>query len=256
MRDRPVGQQQLTHHIDEVTSQGGLVVVTSRGSPGESRDLLPMLRSRLVGGLVVPIAMPGLAARRALLGDWASLLGVSLAEDAANVLADLELSPPQLRGAVITLACTAKEQVRTIDVAAARRYVATHATVGEVALRTVAAKTARYFSLTLADLKSSSRHRHVVEARAVAMYLARRLTGLSLERIGAYFGDRDHTTVLHNCRRTEELQMADPLTRQAVTALEAALKRAVRSPVRRRKQTSSRKHGCGKPVIDLTLSGV
>ncbi len=256
LRDRPIAQQQLTHHIDEVVAHGGLVVVTIRTPPGESRELLPMLRSRLVGGLVVPIAMPGPAARRALLADWASLLGVSLAEDAADILAaGLEMSPPQLRGAIVTLACVPSGRVQAIDAAAARRYVAGQATTIDVALRTVAAKTARYFSLTLADLKSTSRHRHVVEARAVAMYLARRLTGLSLEQIGAYFGDRDHTTVLHNCRRTEELQIADPVTRQAVTALEESLKRAARSPTRLKRRAVV-KPARGKPVAGLALSGI
>jgi chromosomal replication initiator protein len=247
----------LIHHLDEVAAQGGLAVVTSREPPGESRDVMPMLRSRLVGGLVVPIVMPGLAARRALLADWAELLVVPLADNAADILAaGLELSPPQLRGAIVSLAYAAKGRAN-IDVAAARNYVAAHGTTGDIPLRTVAAKTARYFSLTLADLKSSSRHRSVVEARAVAMYLARRLTGLSLERIGAYFGDRDHTTVLHNCRRTEELQLTDAPTRQAVAALEESLKRTARrlrplSPARRKPSISSR----GKPVTGLTLSGV
>jgi chromosomal replication initiator protein len=241
--------------MDEVAAHGGLVVVTTRTPPGESRELLPMLRSRLISGLVVPLAMPGPAARKALLTDWASLLGVSLADDAAEILAaGLKLSPPQLRGAIVTLSYS-HGGVQAIDAAAARRYVAGQAPAGEVPLRTVAVKTARYFSLTLAELKSTSRHRHVVEARAVAMYLARQLTGLSLEQIGSYFGDRDHTTVLHNCRRTEELQLADPVTRQAVIALEESLKRAARSPARHKRRVSV-KLARGKPVAGLALSGL
>src|SRR5205814_8592432 len=116
-------------------------------------------------------------------------------------------------------------------------------------VRTVAAKAARYFGLTLADLKSSSRQRNVVEARGVALFRSRRLTGLSFERIGAYFGGRDHTTALHNCRRTEELQTIDPATRHAVTMLEDSLNRGTRSP--RRRGTARR----GQRVARVALSG-
>jgi chromosomal replication initiator protein len=243
--------------LDEVAGHGGLAVVTLREQPGESRELLPALRSRLVGGLLVPIAMPGLAARRAMLTDWAELLGVSLADEAADVLAaGLELAPPLLRGAIVTLVCAANGRA-IIDVPAARTYVADRGTTGQVSLQAVAAKTARYFGLTLADLKSGTRRRNLVEARAVAMYLSRRLTGLSLERIGAFFGDRDHTTVLHNCRRTENLQTTDAATRHAVSALEDILKRTARSPSRRRKRRTPA-HGIvgGNRVASLTLSGV
>jgi chromosomal replication initiator protein len=70
-------------------------------------------------------------------------------------------------------------------------------------LKTIAEKTARRFSLKLSDLKGESRQRTVVAARDNAILLARRLTKASLQEIGAYFGDRDHTTVLHSCRKLE-----------------------------------------------------
>jgi chromosomal replication initiator protein len=248
VRDRPIAQQQLTYRIDEVSARGGLAVITSRVPPAESRALMPMLRSRLTAGLVVPLAMPGLSARRALIVDWAALLGVLLADEAVDVLAaGLEVSPSQLRGAVISLACG--RGGGTIDAATARQFLATHGGKRDVSMRTVAAKTARYFGLTLADLKSSSRQRHLVEARAVAMYLARRLTKLSLDQIGAYFGQRDHTTVLHSCRRTQELQTTDTVTRQAVASLEETLKGTSGGLAQCRRRNG------GKPVDGWALSG-
>ena len=79
--------------------------------------------------------------------------------------------------------------------------------------------TARHFSLRLADLRSPVRRRALVVARGVAVYLARRLTEESLERIGGYFGGRDHSTVMHSYRKTEELIGSDPAVREAVERL-------------------------------------
>jgi chromosomal replication initiator protein len=224
LKDRPVAQQQLVHHLDEIARHGGLAIVTSRSPVGEMRELMPRLRSRLIGGAVVPICLPEPLARRTLLNDWAALLGVPIAEDAADALAArLELGPPQLRGALVSLACNTDGRLKAIDLPAAQAFLAARASTDKLSLRTVAAKTARYFGLTLATLKSSSRLRQVVEARAVAMYLARQLTGSSFQQIGAYFGGRDHTTVLHNYRRTEQLQSTDAGTRHTLAVLQESL---------------------------------
>ena len=83
--------------------------------------------------------------------------------------------------------------------------------------------TARYFSLRLSDLRSPVRRRVLVNARGVAVYLARHGTGKSLQEIGRYFGGRDHTTVMHSCRRTEELSECDATIHEAIKQLRGAL---------------------------------
>jgi len=85
--------------------------------------------------------------------------------------------------------------------------------------RWIALATARYFAQTLTELRSPSRRRAVVLARGVAMFLARQLTGSSLEQIGRYFGGRDHTTVMHGCGKTATLLKTDPAIRLAVEQL-------------------------------------
>jgi chromosomal replication initiator protein len=90
-------------------------------------------------------------------------------------------------------------------------------------VRAIATSTARYFSLRLNDLRSASRRRPVVVARGVAMFLCRLLARESLDRIGQYFGGRDHTTVMHACRKTEELLQTDLEIRQAIDKLRQKL---------------------------------
>ena len=86
-------------------------------------------------------------------------------------------------------------------------------------LRLITGKVAKHFSVTIPQLRGPSRRSHVVRARGVAMLLARNLTGTSLETVGEYFGDRDHTTVLHACRKTESLRHTDPAISQAMDEL-------------------------------------
>ncbi len=81
--------------------------------------------------------------------------------------------------------------------------------------RVISGKAAKYFSVTIQQLRGPSRRSQVVRARGVAMLLARNLTGKSLEMIGQYFGHRDHTTVLHACRKTESLRHTDPAISQS-----------------------------------------
>lgn len=93
----------------------------------------------------------------------------------------------------------------------------------EVSLRRVIGVTARRFGLAPADLAGPSRSRQVAQARAMAMYLGRRLTGKSLQAIGAAFGGRDHTTVLHGIRVTEARRSRDPGVAAEIDQLVAAL---------------------------------
>jgi len=219
---RRTAQQELWHTLDVLWQQDALVVVTTRSLPHHMPTLLPALRSRLVGGLAVPIALPGEAVRRELLLRFAADRGMTLTDAAAAALAERLRVP-----AVGLLAALMEIEVgfgRTnIDVGEAHQYLAEHHHVEPPTLHNIASMTAKYFGLKVSDIKSPRRPQTVVASRGVAMYLARKLTGKSLEQIGAHFGGRDHTTVLHACRRTEKLIKEDLATREAVAALKRLL---------------------------------
>ena len=100
-----------------------------------------------------------------------------------------------------------------------RDFLAGRATEVKPSLRQVTKQVAHYFRLKIADLTGPSRRQAPVRARGIAMYLARELTGASFQTIGRQFDRRDHTTVLHACRRTEELIQTEPEIKQAVEEL-------------------------------------
>lgn len=216
-------QQAFVHALDAVLAHGGKAIVALRHAPPSTTGLLPSLRSRLSAGLTVPLALPGLDARQAILRAIADGRELPLTDAAARTLAaELPLSAAELQGTLTSLAAVV---VKEIDEAAAREYLTSRTAAPPIDLRRIAQTVARHFDLTLAALKSPSRSRGVVLARGVAAYLARNLTDRSLQQIGTYFGGRDHTTVLHACRRTDELLAGDSAVQRAVLAIRRQLGR-------------------------------
>lgn len=217
---KPVAQEEFVHVLDALSATDSQVVVTALAPIGQLPGISSRLRSRLDAGLTVPLSLPGAATRRVVLLRSAALRGIALSESAAKLLADgLSVSVPELDGALLQLEMPARLHHRTIDAEAVRSYLAHRNGLREPALRDIAVAAARFFALTLTELRSPSRRRSVVTARGVAILLARQLTPKSLEQIGQYFGGRDHTTVMHAFRKTEGLVKTDLAIRQAVVQL-------------------------------------
>ena len=217
-------QQELLHVLDVLDDRGALVVVTARTLPAQWPILLPALRGRLSVGLAVSLAFPARDARRVLLERLAAGRGVSLPPNALDGLAaGLEGNVPTLISAILELELAACTQGQSVDRERVRQFVTDRSRTASPTLRQIAGLTAKYFGLTVLDLKSPARRRALVASRGVAMYLARQLTTSSLGQIGTFFGGRDHTTVLYGCRRTEKLLCRDRAIRQAIAELKNLL---------------------------------
>lgn len=218
------GQQELRQALDELGDREKLAVMTAQTLPTHLRVLLPSLRSRLSAGLAVPLVLPARTTRRFILDRVAMARGISLSQRSRHTLADgLKVSVPALVAALLELELSARVDQQAIDGGRVRQFMAARPSAATPELREIAARTAKYFGLKISDLKSPLRHQSLVAGRSMAMYLARQLTAKSLGQIGEYFGGRDHTTVLHGCRRTEKLLVRDQATRQAVADLKRAL---------------------------------
>jgi len=216
---KQMAQVEVVYTLDTLIGAGQQVMVTASDTPSLLPGIMPQLLSRLAGGLTVRVSPPSSATGAAILHRLAELRELSLSKPVARVLAEgLNANVPELDRVLGRLAVKARLQGGKITMEAARR----HLTGGDSTLpglRDIASATARYFSLKLSDLRSPSRRRVVVNARGVAMYLARALAGQSLEHIGQYFSGRDHSTVMHSCRKTESLLKTDPDIREAVKEL-------------------------------------
>jgi chromosomal replication initiator protein len=226
MQDKTAAQNELVRTLDALVRRGAAVLVTSSRPLGEDAQLGAGLRSRLLSGLTVVLSAPGPPARRRLLRRLAAIHNVRISEAAIELLAchDSEVNAaqwtvPRLRQSLLQLGHSEQLGHYEVDEAQVRRYLDEQAQQDRPALRSISAAVAKYFALTSRELRGPSRRRHVVRARGVAMLLAWKLTGKSLGAVGRFFGKRDHTTVLHACRKTESLQQSDPEVAQAIDEL-------------------------------------
>jgi chromosomal replication initiator protein len=200
--DKLPAQRFLLAAIDTLLRRGVLMVVTQRQAPAATSGLLPRLASRLAGGLVVKLAPPGREARQELARRLAArhalrLTGQQIAGIASSHgdLADRVTTAGKIREAVLKLVARADTGSKTTNDLPAAGLDCRH--ICRVASNLVA----RHFGLPAAELKRPTRRKTVAEARALAMYLVRAVAGPSYSAIGKSFGGRDHTTVLHACRK-------------------------------------------------------
>ncbi|MCU0961494.1 MAG: DnaA/Hda family protein [Pirellulaceae bacterium] len=226
LQHKPGAQQELAALLDALADRGAVVLATASEPPGNGTRLLPALCSRLAGGLLVPLVAPGLAARQLLVQRLAAQAGYELTSEAVDLLAagpdgsrERSITVPWLQHAVEQLGRDPRPHPARIERKDVELLWNRLARDRQPTFRVMASKVARYFAVTTQQLRGPSRRSQIVRARGVAMLLARRLTGESLHTIGKYFGDRDHTTVLHACRKTEALQQTDPVVALALEEL-------------------------------------
>ena len=180
------------------------------------------LASRLGSGLVVGLAPLGPESRRAVLQQGAAQRSLALSEPAlAFLVAHLPGSFRALEGALLRLE-TLGPQPSLSAVESLFRPEATPLTPSQT-LERIVARVCDYFQVPATDLCSARRSRQVILPRQVSMYLARQFTNLPLVAIGEQFGGRDHSTVLHACRKIEKELQSDANLSRAVRELAAGL---------------------------------
>jgi len=222
---------ELQHTLDALEARAAPVIITSHVAPAEISGLPRSLVSRLSGGLVVSLFVPGAAARRVLLVRLTASRGVRLLPDALQILTEkLSGSVTLLQGAITELAAAVgasdKAAPILVDLPAAKQFLDDRQWHHRPHLRDVSVAVAKFYGLKAAVLASSSRRRQVVLARSVAIYLGRMLAGASLAALGRHFGGRDHTTALHSCRSIERRLPRDVELRGALGTLEQMLSAA------------------------------
>ncbi|HEY4273886.1 MAG TPA: chromosomal replication initiator protein DnaA [Rhizomicrobium sp.] len=208
------------------------VVIAADRAPQALEGLGADVKSRLAGGLCIALDKPDRETRFSILKARAAEFArhkpeVVLPEAVLDRIADLEdASPREMIGVFTKLATYADLTKKPVTLETAEEAVGLRAGPGiKTSIEDIQRKTAEFYKLDVKDFHSPQRARRVARPRQVAMYLSRKLTTRSLPEIGRRFGGRDHTTVLHACRRIEALIDEDPLFRQEVDFLSQMLQR-------------------------------
>ena len=224
IHDKPAAQEELASRIEQRTLAQRATIITCSRLPSEIRGIRPILASRVLPGLTVPISTPSGQTRNVLLREIALHLELSISPELLDILADGlddQLPVRSLEAALkqISLWCRMHESDPTLE--AVQSAIDTVGRPAEISLAMIANAVAKHFRIRMSDLRSSSRKQNLVRARSLAMFLSRRLTSKSMHQIGDYYGGRDHTTVLHAVRKTESLlEDSDELRRAANEVVE------------------------------------
>ncbi|MBX2839484.1 MAG: chromosomal replication initiator protein DnaA, partial [Gammaproteobacteria bacterium] len=185
--------------------------------PKEVNGLADRLKTRFGWGLTVAVEPPELEMRVAILHSKAEQAGVPLPSDVSFFIAKrIRSNVRELEGALRRVLANAKFTGTPITLEFAKEALSDLIAVQAklVTLENIQKTVAEYYKIRLSDLSSKSRSRSIARPRQIAMSLAKELTSKSLPEIGKGFGGRDHTTVLHGCRKVAELKESNEGVRE------------------------------------------
>jgi len=202
-------QEEFFHTFNSLLEGGRQIILTCDRFPKEINGLEERLKSRFGWGLTVAVEPPELETRVAILMKKAEQVNVDLPHDAAFFIAQrIRANVRDLEGALKRVIASANFTGRAIDVELVREALKDLLALQDkqVGIDNIQRVVCEYYKIKMNDMVSKRRSRSVARPRQVAMALAKELTNHSLPEIGEAFGGRDHTTVLHACRKIKELQ--------------------------------------------------
>lgn len=205
-------QEEFFHTFNALLEGQRQIVLTCDRYPKEVSGLEERLKSRFGWGLTVSIEPPELETSVAILMSKASAEGIELPEEVAFFVAKrIRSNVRELEGALRRVIANSRFTGRPISLDFAKEALKDLLAMQDrlVSIENIQKTVAEYFKLRVADLLSKRRSRSVARPRQIAMALAKDLTSHSLPEIGDAFGGRDHTTVLHGCRRVAALRETD-----------------------------------------------
>ncbi len=222
-------EEEFFHTFNALYESGRQLVLTCDRLPRQLVAVEERLRERFEAGLVAEIRPPDLATRVAILRKRAALDGISLADDTVLELIAERVSDNvrALEGALIRIVAHHSLTGRPIDLSLAGDVLeqmypgSSNQTVSIAVIQSVVASTYR---ISVAELTSSSRAARIAWPRQLAIHLARELTSSSLHAIGDAFGGRNHTTILHACKRVSERLLTDPEVASELEGIRASLR--------------------------------
>ena len=212
LADKNRSQEEFFHTFNSLYEASSQMVITCDRYPKEIEGLEDRIRSRLGWGLAVDIKPADLETRVAILNSKAEQANASLPDDVAFFIAErFKSNIRELEGALKRVIAHSRFTGQVITQEFTRLALKELLAVQDkpITIDMIQKLVVEYYKIRIADLLSSRRNRSITRPRQMAMALAKALTRHSLPEIGSAFGGRDHTTVLHACRKIKELRQED-----------------------------------------------
>jgi len=218
-------QEQFFHTFNALHQAGRQIVLTADRPPRDILGLEERLLSRFSWGLVVDIQPPSLETRIAILQQKADNHGVTVPIEVMSFVAGtITTNVRVLEGALVRLIAYSSLRNKQLTVDLAREVLkdTIRSRTIEISIEQIQKKVATHFKVSEEMLKAKKKSQEIVIARQVAMYLSRTLTQSSLKSIGAKFGNRDHSTVIHACHQvTDQIKQSIDFKLQIDTLINA-----------------------------------
>ncbi|MCL6295983.1 chromosomal replication initiator protein DnaA [Jejuia spongiicola] len=214
------GTQDVFFHIfNHLHQNGKQVILTSDKAPVDMQDIEQRLLSRFKWGLSAELQNPDFETRVSILKNKLYRDGVEMPEDIVEYVAkNIKTNVRELEGAIISLIAQSSFNKKEITIELAKQIVEKFVknTKREVSIDYIQKIVSDYFQMDVDTLQSKTRKRHIVQARQLAMFFAKKFTKASLASIGSQIGKRDHATVLHACKTVDNLSSTDKQFRKYV----------------------------------------
>ena len=205
-------QEELFHTFNSLLEQGSQMILTCDRYPKEIDGLEDRLKSRFGWGLPVVIDPPELETRVAILLTKADSMNIALDNECAFFIAQkVRSNVRELEGALKRVAANSSFTNHPISIGLIKESLKDILAIQakQVSVDNIQRIASEYYNIRLGDMLSKKRSRSIARPRQMAMFIAKELTNYSLPEIGDSFGGRDHTTVLHACRKIQELRLSN-----------------------------------------------
>tara|TARA_R110000868_G_scaffold4211_16_gene26823 strand:+ start:13403 stop:14827 length:1425 start_codon:yes stop_codon:yes gene_type:complete len=217
------GTQDVFFHIfNHLHQNGKQVILTSDKAPVDMQDIEQRLLSRFKWGLSAELQNPDYETRISILKNKLYRDGVEMPDDIIEYVAKhIKTNIRELEGAIISLIAQSSFNKKEVTLDLAQQVVEKFVknTKREVSIDYIQKVVSDYFEMDVATLQSKTRKRHIVQARQLAMFFAKKFTKASLASIGSQIGKRDHATVLHACKTVDNLAETDKQFRKYIDDL-------------------------------------
>lgn len=219
-------QIEFFHTFNDLHQANKQIIISSDRPPKDIPTLTERLRSRFEWGMPIDIQLPDFETRSAIIQAKAGLSGVTIADDVVAYLAEaIKTNVRELEGALNQLLAYAEMRGVEPDLTLAEGLLQNvrHTRPRHLTAKQVVDKTARYFQLSVTELCSPKRDKHIVVPRQIAMYLLRSELHLSFPLIAGELGRKDHTTAIHSVEKIERSMKLDQEMRNQVSDLRERL---------------------------------
>jgi chromosomal replication initiator protein len=220
-------QEEFFHTFNTLYQSNKQIVISCDSPPDEIPQLEERLISRFNWGLVARIDRPCYETRVAIIKTKSKVRDIDIPNDVACYIAEqIDSNTRELEGAITKIQSLAALRTAPIDLKLARQALGEDPSaqdVTQLTIQNIIDAVTAFYGVKLADLQSKRRNRSITMPRQICMYLARKRTRYSLEEIGGYFGGRDHTTVMHAVKATEQRIATEPGFGEQVEQLDAQL---------------------------------